>query len=184
MRGHAADSTSVLSLVRSNATFPYIFPQAELPTEPRIKLMDAGVRDNFGWDITSLFLLSMRDWIEENTSGIILLQVRDKRKDIHEKAPPRSIISRLVSPLGNVYGNFTKTQDFHHDTKLLFLQEELDIPVDLVRFQLQQPGTKNVSMSWHLTALEKSIIEQSVNNEENKASAQRLIELYSSEESK
>jgi hypothetical protein len=57
------------------------------------------------------------------------------------------------------------------------LKQEFDIPVHLVRFQMEQPGTMNVSMSWHLTALEKQVIKRSLRSEENVQSAERLIEL-------
>ena len=38
----------MLSVLRMNATFPYILPMVLLPTEPSIEIMDAGIRDNFG----------------------------------------------------------------------------------------------------------------------------------------
>jgi hypothetical protein len=169
-----AGNARLISLLRANATFPYILPQVSLPTDPEIQIMDAGIRDNFGYDLSYLFISSMRNWIEENTSGVVIVQVRDKRKDINEKAPGNSLIQRLSSPLGNVYGNFTKTQDFVDDALFSQLQRSMEIPVTSYRLQMEQPGSVNVSMSYHLTALEKDIIRQSLFSAENRKSIEAI----------
>lgn len=173
-KDHEPLATRYTSLLRANATFPYIFPQVELPTDPKTKLMDTGIRDNFGWTIACLYLMSMKDWIEENTSGVVMLQIRDKRKDIKEKKKRKSLLARWLSPVGNVYGNFTKTHDFHHDALFSLLEGNIDVPIHHLNFQMEQPGTQNVSMSWHLTNLEKEIIRSSVSSKENQEEAQRL----------
>ncbi|MDA0972336.1 MAG: hypothetical protein O2867_01255 [Bacteroidetes bacterium] len=160
-------ATRFLSIIRANATFPYILPQASLPTEPEIQLMDAGIRDNFGFDLTYLFVSSMKEWIQQETSGIVFIKVRDKRKDIMEEASGNSLLQRLSSPLGNVYGNFTKTHDFVDDALFSQLIRAVDTPIRSFTFQMEQPGSINVSMSYHLTALEKTIIRSSARSEEN-----------------
>ena len=166
-RDKDAGETRFISLLRANATFPYILRQVSLPTTPEIQIMDAGIRDNFGYDLTYLFISSMRNWIEKNTSGVVIIQVRDKRKDINEKAPGNSLLQRLASPLGNVYGNFTKTQDFVDDALFSQLKRSMPVTVSTFKLQMEQPGSVNVSMSYHLTALEKGIINQSVKSQEN-----------------
>lgn len=178
-----ADATRFSSLLRANATFPYILPQVSLPTEPNIKLMDAGIRDNFGYTVTFKFIAAMKDWIEENTSGVVLVQVRDQRKDIQQEIQSDGILTRLTSPLGNVYDNFIKTQDFVHDELYLSTKKWLDVPMEEVILQMEQSGTEKVSMSWHLTALEKQIISQSVYNVENQDALQRILDLLSIRES-
>src|SRR5258705_5271387 len=76
-----AGKSRFTSVLRMNATFPYIFPAVTLPTEPPVQVMDAGMRDNFGLKTTFRYLFAMHDWIEKNTSGVIILQVRDTRKE-------------------------------------------------------------------------------------------------------
>ena len=44
------------SILRMSATFPYISPVVSLPSEPRIEIMDAGLRDNFGQETTVRFI--------------------------------------------------------------------------------------------------------------------------------
>jgi len=163
-----AGDTRFISLLRANATFPYILPQVSLPTDPETQIMDAGIRDNFGYDLSYLFIARMADWIEQNTSGVVIIQVRDKRKDIKEIANGNSLLQRLSSPLGNVYGNFTKTQDFVDDALFSQIQGSMNVPVKTFRLQMEQLGSVNVSMSYHLTALEKDIIASSAFSAENK----------------
>ena len=172
-----ADKTRYMSLVRASATFPYILPQVTVPTTPPIQLMDAGIRDNFGSTISYRFISAMRDWIEENTSGVLILQLRDQNKNIIEKNNAQDLLSRLTSPLGNVYGNFLKSQDFVNDELFASTSSWLGVPLDLIDIQMARPGEKNVSMSWHLTALEKETIAKSLENEENQASLRRVMDL-------
>ena len=55
-----------------SASFPYITPNVNLPSEPSLEIMDAGLADNFGVSDAVLFLYNFKDWISENTSGVIV----------------------------------------------------------------------------------------------------------------
>src|SRR5699024_6025752 len=68
------------TVLRMNATFPYIMPMVTLPTEPQMLVMDAGIRDNYGTKTTIRYILALRNWIKKNTSGVIVLQIRDTKK--------------------------------------------------------------------------------------------------------
>lgn len=69
------------SAIRMSATFPYIMPSVTLPTNPQIEVMDAGVRDNYGALTTFKYMHTFKEWINENTSGVIIIQIRDKEKN-------------------------------------------------------------------------------------------------------
>ncbi|MFX6808040.1 hypothetical protein ABTH26_20245, partial [Acinetobacter baumannii] len=71
----------VLSALRMNATFPYVLPNVWLPTKPIIDVMDAGLRDNFGLETTFRFLETFKDWFKQNTSKVVLIQIRDRSED-------------------------------------------------------------------------------------------------------
>ena len=71
-------SIRMLTALRMNATFPIVLPNVWLPSEPVIDVMDAGLRDNFGQETTLRFLFSFDDWIKENTSGVLIMQIRDR----------------------------------------------------------------------------------------------------------
>jgi predicted acylesterase/phospholipase RssA len=70
--------------IRMSASFPYISPAVSLPTDPPRRVVDAGYYDNFGVNIAMSWLLRHWHWLEENTSGVVLIQVRafDSPRDI------------------------------------------------------------------------------------------------------
>jgi hypothetical protein len=61
-----------------NATFPYVLPNVWLPTNPVIDVMDAGLRDNFGQENTLRFIESFKNWLQENTAKVVIIQIRDR----------------------------------------------------------------------------------------------------------
>src|SRR5687767_14056803 len=71
----------ILTALRMNATFPYVLPNVWLPSKPVIDVMDAGLRDNVGAETSLRFIDNFRSWISENTSSVVLLQLRDRAND-------------------------------------------------------------------------------------------------------
>ena len=68
----------LLTILRMNATFPVVLPNVWMPSNPVIDLMDGGLRDNYGVENSMRFLSHMEDWIEQNTSGVLIVQIRDR----------------------------------------------------------------------------------------------------------
>lgn len=68
----------LLTALRMNATFPYVLPNVWLPSTPVIDVMDAGLRDNYGPETAVRFVQVFKDWIDHNTSGVVLVQIRDR----------------------------------------------------------------------------------------------------------
>lgn len=68
---------TVATAARMSASFPWVSSAAELPTKQLRRLGDAGYFDNFGGFVTSAWLLQNRKWLSENTSGVLVIQVRD-----------------------------------------------------------------------------------------------------------
>ena len=165
------------SALRMNATFPYVLPVTSLPSEPQIGVMDAGLRDNFGLKTTYQFLYTFKDWINENTSGVVILQVRDIQKKYVGAETGRSLVSKFTAPLGSVYGNVTKTHNYNQDQMLRYLADDFDQPVEVVTFQLQSQEDKPLSLSWHLTKKERLQIITRSNGMEFKEKATYLKEL-------
>jgi hypothetical protein len=68
---------SVGTATRMSASFPWVAPAVSIPTIPPRRIVDAGYYDNFGVNLAALWLAEMRDWLLQNTSGILLIQIRD-----------------------------------------------------------------------------------------------------------
>ncbi len=171
-------ATSYLSILRSNSSFPYILPTVSLPTEPKMELFDSGLRDNYGIKTISRYVFEMKDWLEENTAGLIILQIRDKevmasRKRKHKQ----SLASELLSPLGSLYGNLFQIQDFQNEELLIYLQSFYKGEVHVLDYELNKSGEEYISLSWHLTSKEKKQIYESVSLEGNKQTEHKLKQL-------
>lgn len=167
-----------LSVLRTQATFPFILPMVTMPTNPEMQLMDAGMRDNYGGKTMSQFLFTMKDWIKENTSGVIIIQVRDTKKVLNDEVYHQfSLLDKLTLPFDNMYRNFTRTQDFDQEELLKLNSSCYSFPVDLVSFNLRENSRDRISLSWHLTKDEKQKIERAFQSIENQTTLRKLTYL-------
>ena len=132
----ASDSLLVTSAMRMNSTFPFFFPNSVLPSEPSTYVMDGGALDNFGIETTLRFLNTFGDWINNNTSGVVIIQIRDSEKFEEPKASERkTVFARVTDPLGTVYNNMENMQDFLTDYRLDEMSEELRGKLQFVLFE-------------------------------------------------
>lgn len=175
---HDPGALKLTSALRMNASFPYISPVVTLPSEPPMRVMDAGGRDNYGYRATLSYLYTFREWIAKNTSGIVLIQLRDTQKDLEVQPSNASLFGRLLDPLGSVYDNFVRIQDQDYDLMMQQASGWMPVPMEVVDLQLRHGGdAEQISLSWHLTAVERSRVLRSVRSAENRAALQRLATL-------
>ncbi len=182
-----ADSLRFLTALRMNATYPYILPNVHLPSNPQVEVMDAGFLDNYGILSATRFIQVFRDWILENTSGVVLVQISSSEK-IERITPSggQGIIESIFNPLG-IAGKVLVIQEFEHDNSLGFMFDLLGKDMfHVVRF-LYRPSEANkleASISFHITSREKEDILRAIELEENQASLQRLLHLLPPERKK
>lgn len=169
---------SFTSVMRASATFPFVMPMVTLPTQPGIQLMDAGLRDNYGGKVTLEYLYAFQKWIKENTSGVVIVQIRDTKKVLrNEKTKTVSLINKFTLPFGNMYSNFPRTQDFDQDEMLKLTGRNLNFPMDVISFNLREDSNDRISLSWHLTKQEKLKIKNAFYSKSNQKSLNDLIKL-------
>lgn len=189
---HGAPQLRFLSALRMSATFPYITPNTSLPTEPRIQIMDAGISDNFGLSDAVRFLYAFKDWVGENTSGVIFVSIRDspKLKDI-TPATGSTIVDDITQPISSVYNNFENFQDIASDLLIGEAHSWLRAPIYRVDIQYQaenyvsilqkmdsiRQNNARASLSWRLTTREKEGIVNNIDSEKNQQQIKKLIEL-------
>ncbi len=174
------DNVWFSSVLRMNATFPYISPQVSLPSEPEIEVMDAGFRDTYGTSVALKHLYAIRHWVRKNTSGVLIIQIRDSRKlePIRTK-PPRSLINMITNPLGHIYDNLFTMQDYVNDDLIVYAHNWLKTDLEVIDLELTRPELEDISLSWHLTTKEKHIIRRSAYNRKNTEAMLRIRELIS-----
>jgi hypothetical protein len=173
-----ADNLRFTTALRMGGTFPYILPSVSMPTYPEMRVMDAGLRDNYGQKTTIRFIYAFRDWIRANTSGVVIVQTRESKE---ENGRPfeikQSLFDAMSAPVGNVYSNIFKTQDYSLDELLSYSSEWADMPIEVLNFELSDAKTDGLSLSFHLTALEKARVKNAWMLPENQASLKKLQQL-------
>jgi len=162
------DQLRFTSVLRMNATFPFVLPMVTLPTTPTIQIMDAGTRDNFGVKTMMQWINAMNDWIEQNTAGVVVIQIRDTRKLLAgDEVRQISFLDKFYLPFSNVYGNFPRTQDFDQEELLNMATFDRSFPMRIVSINLREGSKDRISLSWHLTSKEKFKIKKAVLSKEN-----------------
>ena len=169
-----AEQLKMTSALRMNATFPIILPPVELPSEPPMVVMDAGLSDNFGIETAVAFTRTFKDWILQETGGVIFVLIRDSEQTLAiEPFPPPTAIQRFFRMLGGTYQAFGETKDYTNDDILSFLRKDLNGKLEIIEFcypdlpEKQQSEFARASLSFHLTQKEKAGILQSVKGAEN-----------------
>jgi hypothetical protein len=189
---HGGKDLRFLSALRMSATFPYITPNTTLPTEPPVAIMDAGISDNFGLSDAVRFLYAYKDWIAENTSGVVFLSIRDSPKlgTINPKAK-ESLIDGITQPISTVYNNFENFQDINSDMAISHARSWFKGSIDRVDLQylpesyvpiLQKmdsirQNNARASLSWRLTTREKQGIVNAIYTPQNQEQIIKLKRL-------
>ena len=168
-----ADSLSFLSALRMNATFPYISPTVTLPGNPSYKIVDAAFIDNYGLSTSLKYLTAFKTWIKENTSGVIFIQLTEEEVEYKQDY---SIVEEFIEPFTSSFKNIFNIQLYNNEkivdaTKDIFGKDFHFINLTLERSKLP------VSLNWHLTPIEKKMIYNSINSEENQKSIAQIKKL-------
>lgn len=195
---HDAGNLRFISALRMGATFPFITPNIQLPSNPIMQTMDAGLSDNFGIQDALRFIYVFHDWIEENTSGVVLVAIRDSEKfqAVERKKLP-TFLEKLFTPLKNIYINWDNVQTLHNENAFTRVQELMPFPIQRIEFEystlqfLQDRGLADedgvfnpnqqeilrASLNWRLTAREKKSILDNINNKFNQESLRKIREI-------
>ncbi|WP_301921263.1 hypothetical protein [Ferruginibacter sp.] len=159
----------MLTAMRMNATFPYILPSVWLPSNPVVDVMDAGLRDNFGQETTLRFIDNFKDWLAQNTSRIIIVQIRDREKDNwHHPLETGTITDILVKPATMLQHNWFRLQDYSQNQDLSYLPEVSKTNVRRLEFiYIPKLVDQGAALNFHLTAAEKADVIASFSAENN-----------------
>ncbi len=167
----------LLTALRMNATFPYVLPNVWLPTEPVIDAMDAGLHDNFGQETTLRFIENFKDWLQQNTGGVVIIQLRDRRMDnFQQPFENTSITDVIVKPATMLQHNWYKLQDFSETNQYSYLHDGLDSLLHKINFvYLPEKEDKGAALNFHLTAREKRDVMESFNNNNNQQALKEVM---------
>jgi hypothetical protein len=169
----------VLTALRMNATFPYVLPNVWLPTTPVIDVMDAGLRDNYGQESAIRFVQVFRDWIRENTGGLVLIQIKDRKSGGWENPYESTDVTELVTkPLLLLQFNWYKMQEYNQDDLLGLTQSVIGQQLHKISFQyVPKKEDGRAALSFHLTKREKRNIAEALDNDNNQKAFDQFIKL-------
>jgi hypothetical protein len=178
-KAQQGDNIKLLSALRMNATFPLILPNAALPTEPKTYILDGGAIDNLGYEPTFRLMGTFRDWINENTSGVVIVQIRDGAKHEEEdySVAKEDLLTMITNPLGTIFNNHMSNENFAIDQKLGYLNESLHGKVQMISFEYTaEKQDEKAALSLHLTEREKASILRALHRPNNVDAFKLLIE--------
>lgn len=182
MRHHKADSLFITSALRMNATFPVILPLTELPTQPKIEIIDAGLRDNFGAEVALRYIFCVQDWLKANANKVIFLQIRDTKPfEPSEFESHPSFAGQVLAPLTTLQNKWSSIQTYGQQYAIQLLEKAL-LPNQLVYetlyYDIRKSTDKKVSLNFHLTASDKRNLSNAIDISANQATFHYLQTLF------
>ncbi len=175
-KGRHPEQLRFLTALRMSATFPYVLPSVWLPTEPVIDVMDAGFRDNTGIEWAVKFVFFFRQWIEENCSKVVLVEIRDKPQGgWSRERENKSIFDLVTRPALLTQNNLFRFQEYQQLRQIERLKASMGTHFERVVFEYKPKDESHpASLSFHLTQREKRDIRSSINHETNRNSFRRM----------
>ncbi len=160
----------LLTALRMNATFPYVLPNVWLPSSPVIDVMDAGLRDNYGPELAVRFVQVFKEWIDANTSGVVMIQIRDRVTGGWDHPYESSNITELFTkPLLILQFNWYKMQDYNQNDLVSLLESSMKDRFHKITFQyVPRKEDAGAALNFHLTKREKVNIHQALESEGNR----------------
>jgi len=178
---HHPEGLVLSSAIRMSATFPYITPLVQLPTDPVIEVIDAGARDNTGVDLSMRYLYMLRKWINKNTSGVVVVRLRSDDYTgtglVASQKP--SLLQHWTRPINGVINSFDRMQEYERAEEENAAYHWLRVPLVEVPINLLD-NQEEIGLSWHLTETEKHKIRAAVHNERNRARIEQMPGLLQS----
>jgi hypothetical protein len=169
----------ITSALRMNATFPFILPVVRLPSHPRINIMDAGMRDNFGIELGARYLYVFREWIRENAGDVIFLQIRDTRKNAVTIYGSTASLGKIVmDPVFVIQEKWQAFQSYNHGHIKDLLLETFPDKIHFVDMEYHPSvELESAALNFHLTNKERKDLRASISHPENVASIDSLRRL-------
>ena len=162
-----------------SASFPFFSRAVSLPTWPRRRVVDAGYYDNYGVSVITSWLFSGRnaEWIRENVSKVLIVQIRDGVSDEYrqlqnveadQSTPLSRAVEEFFTPLEGLDSGRVGSASFRNDGQLEQLSghyrelkgqsvrtDQMDRFLTTITFEFPIPA----SLSWYLSGREREAID-------------------------
>jgi hypothetical protein len=162
----------ILSALRMNATFPIVLPNVWLPSDPVIDVMDAGLRDNYGQETALRFIENFDDWIKQNTSGVLFIQLKDRESGGWDHPySSDDMTEHITKPFFLLQNNWYKMMEYIQNDELSYYTKNISFPVYKIGFQYTTDNEESkAALNFHLTQNEKKNISLALHSLANQKS--------------
>ncbi len=112
----------------------------------------------------------LKDWINENTRGVVVIQVRSKKKGSWDDDLQNGDITEIITkPFTMLQTNWFMLQDYFQNDEITYAQNLLDSNLSRVSFMyIPEKKEHGATLNFHLTASEKKEVISSLKRENNK----------------
>lgn len=169
----------VLTALRMNATFPAVLPNVWLPSSPVIDVMDAGLRDNYGVETTIRFMQHFDEWIGNNCSKVILVQIKDRASGGWEQPFDSDNLGEILTkPFLILQYNWFKMMEYEQNDLTTMYSNTSKGRMFKINFEYSSGKKENkASLNFRISRLEKKDILLAVGNKNNTNSFNKLQQL-------
>jgi hypothetical protein len=169
----------MLTALRMNATFPYVLPNVWLPSDPVVDVMDAGLRDNYGQETALRFIQVFQQWIRNNTSGVVLIHIRDRKTGGWEHPYEATNITELATkPMLLLEYNWYKMQEYSQNDLMGLAQSMMGNYFNNVTFvYVPEKNEARAALNFHLTKSEKKDIASALSSPGNQQAFEKFGQL-------
>jgi hypothetical protein len=161
-------SLRLSTAVRLQANFPYVLPSTEIPGPGggHVRVVDAGYRDDLGVELATAWISWNRPWLEKNTSGVLLVQIRNARGDFRTQPPAgtRSFLARgfdgITTPPSGLATSWRNTPPARNDEMLEELAKTMntDPATPFFTTAILDLRAPSAPLTWSLTRPEADAI--------------------------
>lgn len=179
------DSMSINSALRMSASFPGVMPMVHLPSEPRLKILDAGLRDNYGIEMVVRYLNSLEEVINEIASEVIILQIRDTRAYWPYISSSKPSLNSILTPVLTIQQNWNAFQTFRQSyIDELALSSKAADKLNMITLTYVPEGIEQgAPLNFFLTQKQKESILKAVQNNDNINAINKLKNILNGEDS-
>jgi hypothetical protein len=159
---HQLADVQLSAAARMSASFPFVSPAGQLPTNPPVRVVDAAYFDNYGVNLAVSWLWKHVDEMKDmevilvQIRGTLETQVRGSRSDALQMHKGLTFHGATTPLEGLATSNLTAA-GYNNDLHLANLREHMQehgIPLHVITFDFPGPST----LSWHLSVAEKEAL--------------------------
>jgi hypothetical protein len=167
------------SALRMTSTFPFVLPVVRMPCQPVMNIMDAGLRDNFGVELSSRYLYAMRHWIDSHIKHVVFLEIRDSREfDVCSSSDQSTLGGMMTDPLFVIQNKWESIQSYKHSFIKEYAPHFLKTQLHFVMLSyVPSNQNKSAALNFHLTLKEKEDIYASIFNQDNQEAMDTLLRI-------